>query len=423
MKTVIPIGIGILIGAGVLWWQYTAQTTPNDLFANLDQNAPTAAMVASLEEMLRNNPATYDTYIDLSYAYLQYVRETGDYRAYSRITEIIQTAHTAFGSEPELTALRAQVALGQHHFTEAKQLLNELTDIHPDTARYYGLLGDAEIELGNYTEATRAYQKMVNTRPDYAAFTRIAHLRELHGDFTGAQEALSQAFIASAPYAENIAWVRVELAKLYSATEPASAQAQLDAALEIVPDYLPALIASAELAYQEGDEETALSSALAAYATRADASTATLLGDLYISTGDTSKAEQYYTLAETAFVISEANGQNIDGEYARFLSERNRNNDLALDRAEAAVNTAPNSANLTSLALAYHNAGQLAEAAANITQALDTDAGSYSPYTLLAAAKIYTALRETELAQTMQAQLQTLPTHQPILQTTYEASL
>ena len=43
--------------------------------------------------------------------------------------------------------------MSQHQFADAKKLAEEAKTINPDNAYVYGVLVDANVELGNYEEA------------------------------------------------------------------------------------------------------------------------------------------------------------------------------------------------------------------------------------------------------------------------------
>ncbi len=45
---------------------------------------------------------------------------------------------------------------------------------------------DANVELGNYDEAVKLADKMVEIRPDLRSYSRVSYLREIHGDVDGA---------------------------------------------------------------------------------------------------------------------------------------------------------------------------------------------------------------------------------------------
>ena len=84
----------------------------------------------------------------------------------------------------------------------------------PYHAAAYGVIGDAQVELGRYDEAVETVQAMVDLRPDLSSYSRVSYLRELMGDREGALVAMEQAVTAGSGYAENVAWVRVQLGNL-----------------------------------------------------------------------------------------------------------------------------------------------------------------------------------------------------------------
>ena len=87
--------------------------------------------------------------------------------------------------------------------------------ISPTTARNYGVIGDALVELGRYPQAFRAFDRMAALRPGLASYARVSHARELLGDVPGAIEAMKLAVDAGTGQGEAEAWTRVQLGKLY----------------------------------------------------------------------------------------------------------------------------------------------------------------------------------------------------------------
>ena len=55
---------------------------------------------------------------------------------------------------------------------------------------------------------------MVDRKPNLAGYARVSYLRELHGDLTGAVEAMRLAVAAGGPAAENVAYVGALLGEL-----------------------------------------------------------------------------------------------------------------------------------------------------------------------------------------------------------------
>lgn len=89
--------------------------------------------------------------------------------------------------------------MSQHRFEECKQLMEGVALENSYNAYVFGLLTDAHLELGNYSEAILMADKMVGLRPDLRSYSRISYLRELHGDVPGAIEAIQLAITAGYP--------------------------------------------------------------------------------------------------------------------------------------------------------------------------------------------------------------------------------
>jgi len=121
------------------------------------------------------------------------------------------------------------------------------------------LLVDANVELGNYEAALEAADKMVSIRPDIRSYSRIAYLREIHGDIPGAIEAMQLAVTAGTPGDENTEWCRVQMGKLYEQIGKSSeAKMQYTIATENRMFYPYALSGLAGIAAREKEYEKAL---------------------------------------------------------------------------------------------------------------------------------------------------------------------
>jgi lipopolysaccharide biosynthesis regulator YciM len=143
----------------------------------------------------------------------------------------------------EALLLRAHVLHSLHKFKEAETVARELVrmrGVHFD----YGVLGDALMEQGKLDDAVAAYQKMMDQKPSPQAYSRAAHVRWLKGDLPGAIELMSRAAGASSQHdPESAAWSRVHLARYEWQTGVTKKAFELiDEALELQPDYPPALL-------------------------------------------------------------------------------------------------------------------------------------------------------------------------------------
>lgn len=110
---------------------------------------------------------------------------------------------------------KASVMLSQHQFKEALEIGQQALQMETKDAQVYGILCDANVELGQYDKAVAMADKMVSIKPDLRSYARISYLRELHGEVEGAIEAMQMAVKAGVAGQEGTAWARNTLANLY----------------------------------------------------------------------------------------------------------------------------------------------------------------------------------------------------------------
>src|SRR4030095_16476714 len=80
---------------------------------------------------------------------------------------------------------------------------------------------------------------MIDMRPNLSSYSRVAYMRELHGDMDGAIEAMQAAVTAGGPATENSAWVRVQLGNLYfTQGDLARAEQEYQRTLTVLPNYV-----------------------------------------------------------------------------------------------------------------------------------------------------------------------------------------
>ena len=78
----------------------------------------------------------------------------------------------------------------RHDFSEQLRLGREASRVAPRLARPYAVIADAQIELGQYDDAARSIQRLVNIKPGLPAYARASYYRELTGDPAGAVRAM-----------------------------------------------------------------------------------------------------------------------------------------------------------------------------------------------------------------------------------------
>jgi tetratricopeptide (TPR) repeat protein len=135
-------------------------------------------------------PADPGGYNLLCAAFIKKARETGDFsfnaKADSALARSLEIAPGNYGA----VKLRAVLLLTYHRFSEALDAARKAQQMSPRDADNYGAITDALVELGDYGEAVKAAQAMVDLRPDTQSYSRVSYLRALHGDTDGAIEAM-----------------------------------------------------------------------------------------------------------------------------------------------------------------------------------------------------------------------------------------
>jgi tetratricopeptide (TPR) repeat protein len=146
--------------------------------------------------------------------YLQKMRETMDPDYLNRAAKIVDAVLSADRVNYEALRLRSAIELERHDFPRAAANSRELIRIAPDDPWNYGTLGDSLMELGEYSAAADAYQKMVQLRPDMSSYNRAAYYRFVAGDPNGAIEIMKMAIDSGSRSPENVAWCLVDLGNM-----------------------------------------------------------------------------------------------------------------------------------------------------------------------------------------------------------------
>ena len=149
-------------------------------------NASTDKLIRTLQDRLRTNPNDWQSYSQLGLAYLQKARETGDPTYYQKTEEALDKALSMQPSDYASISAKGALALARHDFSAALEWGEKARQINPDRTYAYGVIADAQVELGRYDEAIQTLQTMVDLRPDMSSYSRISYIRELHGDTDGA---------------------------------------------------------------------------------------------------------------------------------------------------------------------------------------------------------------------------------------------
>ncbi len=343
-----------------------------------------AVVKNNLDVLIRKvdgKPSDIKSLIALTAQYIQEGRNTGNFNYYNEaalkcINAVLEIDAKSF----EALTFKATILLSQHHFTDGLAIATQAQQLYPYNAFVYGLLVDGYVESGKYKEAIEAADKMISIRPDNRSYSRIAYLREIHGDIPGAIEAMKMAVDAGAPGDENTEWCRVQLGKLFEKIGNVNeAEMHYTIAANNRQNYPYALAGLARIASEEKNYGKALGLYMQADSLIPDHTFKEGIAEIYNLTRQTEKAKK---VAEEIlnhmkfFSSSRENknvGQNEDHEMAHAYMGVN-NYEKALEYALLEYNRRPENIEVNeTVAIVYYAKGGYSKALPYIETALKTN--------------------------------------------------
>ena len=398
LKKIIIIALAIFIIAAISWKVYDYKTNTKNYTTGVNEkevyfinNAGSSAdkYITSFQEELVVNPDNSKLLTKLGAAYIQKARESNDPEFYSLAEDVL---NRAIKKEPDNFLAMAElgsVYLSRHHFKEALELSQKALAINPFSAYTYGVIVDAQVELGMYDEAVQSVQKMVDTRPDLSSFSRVSYVRELKGDVQGAIDAMKAAVTAGSPVAENTAWCRVQLGNLfYSKGDVETAEKIFGFVIKDFPDYIHGYGGMAKIKVNQKEYKEAIELYQKALEKYSLPEYVIALGDVYTLTGEKEKAEEQYQKVKFIITMFKEKGVDTDLELALFNADHNRNLKESLRDAEESLANGSQSIKVYHvLAWTNYKLGNYEEAEKNILQALRL--GTKDPLMSYHAGKIF----------------------------------
>jgi tetratricopeptide (TPR) repeat protein len=357
-----------------------------------------------LLKKIEKDPSDIKSLMTLTGLYLQEARITGNFDYYNAAAlKCISTVLAKDTKNFEALTFKATILLSQHRFAEGLNEANKLQQLYPYNAYVYGLIVDGNTELGNYKAALEAAEKMISIRPDTRSYSRIAYLREIHGDIPGAAEAMKMAADAGATGDENTEWCRVQLGKLYEKTgKMKDAEMYYTIAAGNRQNYPYALSGLARIAAGKKEYSKALALYQQADSLIPDHTFKEGIAEVYNLTGQKEKAklmaeEILNYMKKFSGNAVKKEGQNEDHEMAHAYMGVG-NYDKALDYALQEYNRRPANIEVNeTVAIVYYNKGDYEKALPYIETALKTNCKN--PELLCHAGLIYAKAGKTKKAQ------------------------
>lgn len=328
--------------------------------------------IAKQYDAVRQDPEAVLAYIQLGNAYVQHVRQTGDPTDYGRAEAAFDAALRRSADNVDAIVGKGVLALTRHDFRQALDLGTRAVALAPKRSRVYGVLVDANTELGRYDEALASAQQMIDLRPDLAAYSRVAYQRELHGQMAGAIASMRQAFDASVgTEPENREYLHVLLGDLYLRTgDVTTAGSIYEASLARLPDFVWAKSGLARVRAAEGrlDESITLWKQVVDKLPLPEFVVAS--GETKEAAGRFDEARKDYELAEVIQRLFATNGVNVDLDLALFRADHGNDSGAAVALARRAYAEQPNVKAADALGWALHAAGSFDEARKYADEAL-----------------------------------------------------
>jgi tetratricopeptide (TPR) repeat protein len=317
-----------------------------------------ADALGAIEKM----PDKTSGYNKLAVLYIRKARETGDFSLNSKAEAAVNQALEIAPADVSAQILKASLHVIMHRFKDALELGTKLEKDFPNDFMVQGILTDANIELGRYTEAVEAGQKMVDLKPAMPSYARAAHLRSLYGDHDGAIEMYKLAARTADPLdKEAQSWCLAQLGgELMKYGKYEEAERVYDEALQNFPNYHLAIAGKGRARAAQGDFEAAIRLLTDALNRVPNIETAILLGDIYTKKGDAEKAKQQYNLVE---VIGQKIGAGDDQKRLAVLwADRDTKLDEALTIARREYESKKDIFTADALAWVLYKKGEFEEA-------------------------------------------------------------
>ena len=359
-KLFTPLAVLFVFAAGVLFFSVLNDTSaPSEPASSSGGSAPrtTDELIAAQQRLVRQEPDAADGYVLLADSYLQKFRESGDASLYTRADEALRRARRIDPRNSAVYTGLGSLALGRHDFRGGLAHGQRAVALAPDLVRPLAVVVDAQVELGRYDDAARSLQRMLDEKPNLAAYSRLSYFRELNGDLPGATSAMKLAVTAGGDKPENVAYVQTLLGQLhFTRGRLRDASLAYREALHRYPGYPAADVGLARVDAARGRLDQAIARLRGVMERAPSADFGIELGEAELAAGRPGEARAAFDAVRREQQTLVANGENIDTEAALFEADHG-SPQRALALARRAWENAPSIRSADALGWAYTTAG------------------------------------------------------------------
>ena len=356
----------------------------------------TREKVDDLKKKLAKDPNDVKLRLQIAMIYLSEARITGEHPYYyPAVLKILDGVLYLDPKNFEATTFKSSVKMSQHQFAEARDLAEAARKINPANAYVYGVLVDANVELGYYKEAIAMSDKMQELKPSLESYSRASYLREIYGDFKGSISAMKLAVEAGMPGSEPFCWSKKTLGHLYESTgQLGEAQKQYDDILAVRPSYAFAYGGQARILKANKQYDKALELLDKAAKIMPEFSFHEEMAEIYDLQGNHEKALDKYE--EVALMLDEdaKSGHAVDLELCKLYTKAGKM-DLALKHGLIEYKKRPRNIDVNhAMAVVAFKSNDFKKAKEYISVAMST--GSKDPELLMDAGKIDRSLANAQ---------------------------
>ncbi|MEM7336539.1 MAG: tetratricopeptide repeat protein [Chloroflexota bacterium] len=389
--------------------------TPETASVGLEQSTTsshktTDELIAFWQARVENSPSDYISMTHLGNSYINKARESADLSNY---TTAGQTLGKALDLNPDYLPAKAYLAavhFAQHEFEKALALAETVYSEDPSALLALAMIGDVHIELGNYEEASAAYETLAEANDSPAVLSRMARLSFLNGHTETAVYLLTQAKDAAveAGYrGESLAWYQYQLGELYiQKGDFETAVVYFDAALETYPGYYLPIEGKGHVANTLGNTEEAIAFYEQIITQAPQPEYLATLGNLYLETNQPELAATQFDLIDALADDNHPEAKLFSHQVAVVYLEEGIHLDWALEVAESSLEVHQDIYSYDLYAWALYKNGRFEEAAQAIEEALKLNTQDAELFTH--AGEIYSAIGQQDNADELFAKAESL---------------
>jgi tetratricopeptide (TPR) repeat protein len=335
--------------------------------------SPVDLRIAAARKQLDANAKAFQVYNELAAALCRKARDRDDPALYSEAKTAVDRSLELSPGNYDASKLRAAVLLGQREFSEALKLAQEINKRVPDDIAGWALLVDANAALGNYAEAERDCQWILDLRSGNAlGFEKAAGLRELFGDSEGAVEFYGEALRRTAQSdLDQRAWLLTQKARVtLAAGNSKGAAAILGEAFGLFPNSQQATLVMAEVHAANGEYAEAAALFEKCYRAVPSAKNLYRWASALEQSGQKENATAQFAAFKTKARVAIDKPYNANLELVSYYADRKNDPAEALRIATLESARRQDSATLAALAWALYQNGKFVEAKTEMDKAL-----------------------------------------------------